>query len=505
MQYHALSLANLGRRVLLIGYHGERCVPEIEQQPDRIQQVRLSADLIPRPRRRALYLVYAPLKAVLQVLQLLWVLLVTLRRPEVLLVQTPPAIPTLAVAWVLRVLGSTVVIDWHNLAFTIMQQSLSARHPFVPLARRYERLFAGAGDAHLCVTAAMRAWLRAHWGVEARVLHDRPPAFFTPLAPQPRHELLRRLRPQFVDAHGAPLWPAEGEPGSPWEGGGTPWTRVGMGGRVVEREDAPALLISSTSWTADEDFGLLLEALRLLDARLEADAADRSGAARGAPALRVVAVITGKGPLKAHYEEQMRRSPMRRVAVATMWLEPQDYPALLGSASLGVCLHTSSSGLDLPMKVPQRAPAPLRSAQLPIATRLPVPRLRRAFSLPPLAPPAGARHAGLRPPRLRRRLPRAARAHHARAQRPRLRHRRRARRAAPLPPRARRRTRRRAAPAARGRRRLRGDAAALGRELAASRRAAHGARRAEPRAPRAALRATAPRRRGRRVIPRVVR
>ena len=39
MQYHALSLANLGRRVLLIGYHGERCVPEIEQQPDRIQQV----------------------------------------------------------------------------------------------------------------------------------------------------------------------------------------------------------------------------------------------------------------------------------------------------------------------------------------------------------------------------------------------------------------------------------------------------------------------------------
>jgi beta-1,4-mannosyltransferase len=392
MQYHALSLAAScpRTRVVLVGYRGERCVPEIVRQPDRIEQLRMAPEVLPGLRRYLPYAVYAIVKAALGLLQLLWVLLVRAPRADVLLVQTPPAIPTLAAVWLVRALRCTrVIVDWHNLAFTVMAQGgLGASHPLVRLSRGYERQFSVALDDHLCVTDAMARWLRAQWGVAARVLHDRPPAFFRPLPVDEQHELLLRLRPQLeASLHGAPrplpsrprfqLTPSartgaplgvddaddaeisqatrrviaprrtEGAGRGAWGEQRTPWTQLDEGGAVVRRADAPAILISSTSWTADEDFGVLLQALRSLDASLvDAEAAP----ADGPRPARVVALVTGKGPLKAAYEAEVRTLKLRRVAIGTLWLEPLDYPRLLGCADLGVSLHSSTSGLDLPMK-----------------------------------------------------------------------------------------------------------------------------------------------------------
>ncbi|GAU26322.1 hypothetical protein TSUD_56200 [Trifolium subterraneum] len=114
--------------------------------------------------------------------------------------------------------------------------------------------------------------------------------------------------------------------------------------------------------TPDEDFGILLEAALMYDRRVAAilnedDSLDEEviwkEISDGKQCLypRLLFVITGKGPEKAKYEAKIKTLKLKRVAFRTMWLTADDYPLLLGSADLGVCLHTSSSGLDLPMKV----------------------------------------------------------------------------------------------------------------------------------------------------------
>ena len=51
------------------------------------------------------------------------------------------------------------------------------------------------------------------------------------------------------------------------------------------------------------------------------------------------------------------------VQMLTAWLHPDDYRLLLASADLGISLHRSSSGVDLPIKV-----IDMLGAGLPVAT-----------------------------------------------------------------------------------------------------------------------------------------
>lgn len=97
------------------------------------------------------------------------------------------------------------------------------------------------------------------------------------------------------------------------------------------RDDRVALVVSSTSWTPDEDFGVLFEALAIYEQRAQKVNGDpRSHTTGKLP--RIWMVITGKGPLKAKYMSEIARLQERwdYVRCTSLWLEAEDYPLLLG-------------------------------------------------------------------------------------------------------------------------------------------------------------------------------
>ena len=101
------------------------------------------------------------------------------------------------------------------------------------------------------------------------------------------------------------------------------------------RPDRPALLLSSTSWTPDEDFDILLDALSMYelraDQRSKFESKDKEAEQGMLP--KILVIVTGKGPLKDQYMEKVAKlqKHWKWVRCISLWLEPDDYPVLLGS------------------------------------------------------------------------------------------------------------------------------------------------------------------------------
>ncbi len=84
--------------------------------------------------------------------------------------------------------------------------------------------------------------------VSATTLYDRPAEIFRPVSLSEKHELFLKLG---TDYH-------EFSSSRPDD---TLLTERFADGQVRLRSDRPGLLVSSTSWTEDEDFSILLDAL----------------------------------------------------------------------------------------------------------------------------------------------------------------------------------------------------------------------------------------------------
>ena len=315
MQYHAASLAAAGSDVDLIGLEGADVIPAISSTP-RISVHRLSdRGFAGRSKGGVRRFVYSSLARGIGQGWRLFRLLMRIPKPEVMLVQNPPAFPTLFVTWAAsRLRGARFVIDWHNLSHTIAAVKVGEQHRAVKAIARSERRWAKRAGAHLTVSKALSEWLFREYKVKAAVLYDRPGPAFSRTAGDAANAL---------------------------------WERLAKDHRLGARLP---LVVCPTSWTPDEDFDLLLEALERAERQLKAQSAS------------LAVVLTGRGPLRESFEARAARRGFTAITLRTIWLEPADYPVLVGMADLGLCLHQSSSGLDLPMKL-----ADLQGAGVPAA------------------------------------------------------------------------------------------------------------------------------------------
>lgn len=315
MQYHALSVARHGGRVDLIGYHESPPHPDILANP-RIKIYPLAPPPSLLKYQSIPFIIAGPLKVLWQVWTLIRVLGYQTPPARWLLVQNPPSIPTLAIALLISVLRNThLMIDWHNYGWTILAGTKGREHPFVKISKAYEcALGQAAPTANITVTHAMKRQLeRAPYNVKAPflTLHDRPASIFQPLKSHlDRKDFLEKL-PETKD----------------------------FASNIIAGQTR--LIVSSTSWTPDEDFSLLLDALVRY--------------AKEETVHPIIAIITGRGPQKAFYEGKIqdlqRAGELPNIRILTAWLTMEDYAKLLSCADLGICLHMSSSGVDLPMKV----------------------------------------------------------------------------------------------------------------------------------------------------------
>ncbi|ODH14147.1 hypothetical protein ACO22_06660 [Paracoccidioides brasiliensis] len=349
MQYHALSIANHNCDVSLIGYTSSAVHPDLVKNP-RVAIVPLaSPPNFLRTSNRYLFPVLAALKLLHQT-WCLWIAVAYRSKPAqwmlvqdlsgihlIMLIfilsfvlaaeiyilsssfQNPPAAPTLVIAHlVCKLRNSCLIIDWHNFGYSILALKLGKGHPMVKINKSHEASFGRLSAANFCVSKAMARQLRDDLKIKAPilVLHDRPPALFQPFQNDDKKYAFLSSLPETSE-----------------------FVRD-------MRNGACRLLVSSTSWTPDEDFSILIDALCRYSAISSTVNYDL-------PRLGVI--ITGKGPQRDMYLSRvanlMAEDKLNKVVIKSAWLSLQDYAQLLASASLGVCLHTSTSGVDLPMKV----------------------------------------------------------------------------------------------------------------------------------------------------------
>ena len=294
--------------ISLIGYDSNDIRNDINSNP-KIKRYNISklinnlSNFLPR----FLFIFTSFFKILFQIFSIFFIL-IRIPKFQFLILQNPPGIPSMFICWIVCKLRSAkFIIDWHNYGYTILK--VNNRPNFiVKIAEKYEKFFGKKSHMNFCVSQAEKRDLKKNFGIDAICLPDKPLlGLFKFLTSEQAPELYKKYKEL----------------------------------NTLLDKNRPILMISSTSWTPDEDFNMLLNSLIKTEEILN----------KNNNLKKVLFLITGKGPMKENFMKKVNESNLKIFNVKSIWLDSDDYPKLLALCDLGICLHYSSSGIDLPMKV----------------------------------------------------------------------------------------------------------------------------------------------------------
>jgi beta-1,4-mannosyltransferase len=277
-------------RVHLVGYRESPIFQQLERSPNvTVYGIKPFIEL-----PRLFFIFYAPVKILWLFLQLL-TLLFRLPHCQLILAQNPPSLPTIPFCWLLKCFKcDRFVIDWHNLGYSLLEVHGTSKF-IVNIAKYLEFKFGRLANGHITVTNALKDFL-ARERINAAVVYDRPSSTFHPSPDNRGH---------FAD--------------------------------LLKIDPTDVWIVSSTSWTPDEKVDLLLLAADLLESQL------------GDVGLTII--VTGKGVGRKSFDCEVKNRQFTKISFVLTYFDDYDeYARLLGCCDLGISLHVSSSGFDLPMK-----------------------------------------------------------------------------------------------------------------------------------------------------------
>ncbi len=110
-------------------------------------------------------------------------------------------------------------------------------------------------------------------------------------------------------------------------------------GKVVMKTKRPILLLSNSSYSIDDDFEMLLKACEKFEAQNLR--------------TKLILIMSGSGVLKPYWSNKFMKTFEKsdKIKVYFKWFKQGDYPLICGSVDYGVCLHNSTSKVDLPIKI----------------------------------------------------------------------------------------------------------------------------------------------------------